>query len=31
MGTRDSIRPDGSTRVSLYWEVTREDWTARWG
>ncbi|MCF8506837.1 MAG: GNAT family N-acetyltransferase [Caulobacter sp.] len=30
MGTRDSIRPDGSTRVSLYWEVTREAWAARW-
>ncbi|MFZ4608144.1 MAG: GNAT family N-acetyltransferase [Caulobacter sp.] len=31
MGTRDSIRPDGSTRVSLYWEVTRDAWAARWG
>ncbi len=31
MGTRDAVRPDGSTRVSLYWEVTREAWTARWG
>ena len=31
MGTRDAIRPDGSTRVSLYWEVTRDAWTARWG
>lgn len=31
MGTRDSVRPDGTTRVSLYWEVTREQWKARWG
>jgi len=31
MGTRDSVRPDGTVRVSLYWEVTREQWRARWG
>lgn len=31
MGTRDAIRPDGTTRVSLYWEVTREQWRERWG
>lgn len=31
MGTRDSIRPDGSTRVSLYWEITRDQWRDRWG
>lgn len=31
MGTRDSVRPDGTTRVSLYWEVTREQWRERWG
>lgn len=31
MGTRDAIRPDGTTRVSLYWEVTRDQWRERWG
>ena len=31
MGTRDAVRADGSVRVSLYWEVTREQWRARWG
>lgn len=31
MGARDAIRPDGTTRVSLYWEVTREQWRDRWG
>lgn len=31
MGTRDAVRPDGTTRVSLYWEVTREQWRDRWG
>lgn len=31
MGTRDAVRPDGTTRVSLYWEVTREQWRERWG
>lgn len=31
MGTRDSVRPDGTVRVSLYWEVTRDQWRARWG
>jgi RimJ/RimL family protein N-acetyltransferase len=31
MGTRDSVRPDGGVRVSLYWEVTRDQWRARWG
>ncbi len=31
MGERDCVRPDGGTRRSLYWEVTREQWRARWG
>lgn len=31
MGARDAVRPDGTTRVSLYWEVTREQWRERWG
>lgn len=30
MGARDAIRPDGTTRASLYWEVTREQWRERW-
>jgi RimJ/RimL family protein N-acetyltransferase len=25
-GERDSVRPDGSSRRSLYWEMTREQW-----
>lgn len=29
MGERDSIRPDGAVRRSLYWEMTREAWRAR--
>ena len=29
MGERDSRRPDGSVRPSLYWEMTREAWRAR--
>ena len=28
-GERDSIRPDGSVRRSLYWEMAREDWERR--
>lgn len=31
MGERDSIRPDGTLRRSLYWEMTREAWKERWG
>jgi RimJ/RimL family protein N-acetyltransferase len=31
MGTREAVRPDGTTRTSHYWEVTREQWKARWG
>ena len=31
MGVREAVRPDGTTRTSLYWEVTREQWRARWG
>jgi RimJ/RimL family protein N-acetyltransferase len=29
MGERESIRPDGSVRRSLYWEMTREAWRGR--
>jgi RimJ/RimL family protein N-acetyltransferase len=29
MGERDAVRPDGSVRRSLYWEMTREQWLAR--
>ncbi|TJY56231.1 GNAT family N-acetyltransferase [Sinimarinibacterium sp. CAU 1509] len=29
MGERDSVRPDGSVRRSLYWEGTREAWRQR--
>jgi RimJ/RimL family protein N-acetyltransferase len=31
MGERDSVRPDGTVRRSLYWEMTREAWKERWG
>lgn len=31
MGEREAVRPDGTTRVSLYWEVTRGQWRERWG
>jgi RimJ/RimL family protein N-acetyltransferase len=31
MGERDSVRADGTVRRSLYWEMTRQDWRARWG
>ena len=26
MGERDSVRPDGTIRRSIYWELTREGW-----
>jgi RimJ/RimL family protein N-acetyltransferase len=29
MGEVTSVKPDGSTRPSLYWELAREDWDAR--
>lgn len=29
MGEIDSVRPDGTTRRSLYWEMTREEWVRR--
>jgi len=29
-GERDSVRPDGTIRRSLYWEMTRDQWRARW-
>jgi RimJ/RimL family protein N-acetyltransferase len=29
MGERDSMRPDGTTRRSRYWELTSEQWRAR--
>lgn len=28
MGERTSVRPDGSTRTSCYWEMTVEEWQA---
>jgi RimJ/RimL family protein N-acetyltransferase len=31
MGERDAIRPDGTVRRSIYWEMTREAWRAKWG
>lgn len=31
MGERDVVRPDGGLRRSLYWEITRDQWLARWG
>jgi RimJ/RimL family protein N-acetyltransferase len=31
MGTREAVRPDGTTRTSIYWEVTTDQWRARWG
>jgi len=31
MGVRESVRPDGVKRQSLYWEITREQWMERWG
>jgi len=31
MGERDSVRPDGTIRRSLYWEMTRDAWRAPWG
>lgn len=30
-GERESVRPDGSIRRSLYWEMTRQAWRSRWG
>lgn len=29
MGERESVRPDGTVRRSLYWELGREDWARR--
>ena len=29
MGEVESVRPDGTTRRSLYWEMTRDDWRLR--
>lgn len=29
MGERESIRPDGTPRRSLYWEMTVEEWVAK--
>jgi RimJ/RimL family protein N-acetyltransferase len=31
MGERDGIRPDGTARPSVYWEMTREQWRAARG
>ena len=30
MGERDAVRADGTIRPSLYWELTREAWRAKW-
>ena len=27
MGERESVRPDGSIRRSIYWELSRDQWT----
>ncbi len=29
MGERDAVRPDGTVRRSIYWEMTRDDWHLR--
>jgi RimJ/RimL family protein N-acetyltransferase len=29
MGERDAVRPDGTTRRSVYWELTRDEWRQR--
>lgn len=29
MGERDAVRPDGTTRRSIYWEMTRDEWRMR--
>lgn len=31
MGEREAVRPDGTTRRSVYWEMTRDEWRARRG
>lgn len=31
MGERDAVRPDGTIRRSVYWEMTRDEWRARYG
>jgi len=31
MGGRDVVRADGSIRQSVYWEMTRDEWRAKWG
>jgi RimJ/RimL family protein N-acetyltransferase len=29
MGERDAVRPDGTIRKSVYWELTRDEWRMR--
>ena len=29
MGERDAVRPDGTTRRSVYWEMTKDEWVRR--
>jgi RimJ/RimL family protein N-acetyltransferase len=29
MGERDAVRPDGTVRKSVYWELTRDQWRQR--
>lgn len=31
MGEREAVRADGSVRRSLYWEMTRDAWRAKYG
>jgi len=30
MGERDGVRPDGTVRRSLYWEMDRDAWREKW-
>lgn len=29
MGEREVVRPDGTTRASVYWEMTKDEWVKR--
>lgn len=29
MGEREAVRPDGTTRRSVYWEMTKDEWVKR--
>ena len=30
MGEREVVRPDGTTRASVYWEMTKDEWVRRY-